>query len=135
MASPPYGHASVLELIGNTPPVHLRRLSGAPGALVLGTCESLTPGLPLKVRTALYIVQAAERSGALKPCGTTVAGTAGNTGIGLAMIAAVKGYRCILVIPNTMAREKVDIIRGFGAEVRLVEKKPWDDPNHYNKIT
>jgi cysteine synthase len=95
----------------------------------------MNPGLSLKDRTALFIVEAAERSARSRPGGTIVEGTAGNTGIGLAMIAAVKGYRCILVIPNTMAREKVDIIRGFGAEVQLVEKKPWDDPCHYNKIT
>jgi cysteine synthase A len=135
MASIPYGNANILELIGRTPLVHLGRPSEDAGALVFGKCEFLNPGLSLKDRTALYIVQQAERSGALKPGGTIVEGTAGNTGIGLAMIAAVKGYRCILVIPNTMAREKVDIIRGFGAEVRLVDKKPWDDPNHYNKIT
>lgn len=135
MASLPYGQSNVLELIGGTPLVHLRHPSEDAGALVYGKCEFLNPGLSLKDRTALYIVQEAERSGALEPGGTIVEGTAGNTGIGLAMIAAVKGYRCVLVIPNTMAREKVDIIRGFGAEVRLVEKKPWDDPNHYNKIT
>ena len=131
----PFGKSNVLELIGRTPLVHLRRPSEDAGALVFGKCEFMNPGLSLKDRTALYIVEAAERSGALKPGGTIVEGTAGNTGIGLAMIAAVKGYRCLLVIPNTMAREKIDIIRGFGAEVRLVEKKPWDDPQHYNKIT
>ena len=135
MTPPPYGKASVLDLIGKTPLVHLRGASEDSGALVLGKCEFMNPGLSLKDRTALYIVEAAERSGALRAGGTIVEGTAGNTGIGLAMIAAVKGYRCILIIPNTMAREKIDIIRGFGAEVRLVEKKPWDDPNHYNKIT
>jgi cysteine synthase A len=135
MTHPSHGKASVLDLIGGTPLVHLRRPSEDAGASVFGKCEFMNPGLSLKDRTARFIVEAAERSGALKPGGTIVEGTAGNTGIGLAMIAAAKGYRCLLVIPNTMAREKIDIVRAFGAEVRLVDKKPWDDPQHYNKIT
>lgn len=135
MAELPFGKTTVLELIGKTPLVHLRWPSRDAGVNIFGKCEFMNPGLSLKDRTALYIVQEAERSGALKPGGTIVEGTAGNTGIGLAQVAAVKGYRCILVIPNTMAREKIDIIRGFGAEVRLVEKKPWGDPLHYNTIT
>jgi cysteine synthase A len=126
---------SILECIGKTPLVALRHASEQAGVSILGKCEFLNPGLSLKDRTALFIVEEAERSGALKPGGTIVEGTAGNTGIGLAMIAAAKGYRCLLVIPNTMAKEKIDIVRGFGAEVRLVEKKPWGDPEHYNTIT
>ena len=125
----------MLDAIGRTPLVHLRAPSREAGVAIFGKCEFLNPGLSLKDRTALFIVEEAERSGALKPGGVIVEGTAGNTGIGLAMIAAVKGYRCILVIPNTMAKEKIDIVRGFGAEVRLVEKKPWGDPQHYNCIT
>src|SRR5438093_5365710 len=135
MAELPFGRSTILEVIGKTPLIHLRVPSEDAGANIFGKCEFLNPGLSLKDRTALYIVQEAERSGALKPGGTIVEGTAGNTGIGLALVAAVKGYKCILVIPNTMSKEKIDIIRGFGAEVRLVDKKPWGDPQHYNTIT
>ena len=135
MSDLPFGNATILDAIGNTPLVHLRYASEEAGANIFGKCEFMNPGLSLKDRTALYIVEEAERSGALKPGGTIVEGPAGNTGIGLAQAAAVKGYKCILVIPNTMAKEKIDIIRGLGAEVRLVDKKPWDDPQHYNKIT
>jgi cysteine synthase A len=130
-----HGKTSVLDLIGRTPLLRLGLASEEAGAEVYGKCEFMNPGLSLKDRTALYIVREAERSGALKPGGTIVEGTAGNTGIGLAMVAAVKGYKCVLVIPNTMAKEKVDIVRAFGAEVRLVEKKPWGDPEHYNSVT
>jgi cysteine synthase A len=133
--SGPSERRTILDCIGKTPLVHLREASRQAGVEILGKCEFMNPGLSLKDRTALYIVEEAERSGALRPGGTIVEGTAGNTGIGLAMIAAAKGYQCILVIPNTMAREKVDIVRSFGAEVRLVEKKPWGDPQHYNTIT
>src|SRR5437667_2700455 len=120
MTELPFGKSTVLELIGKTPLVHLRKPSAEAGANIFGKCEFMNPGLSLKDRTALYIIEEAERSGALKSGGTIVEGTAGNTGIGLAMLAAAKRYRCILVIPNTMAREKVDIVRAFGAEVRLV---------------
>ena len=126
---------TVVDFIGRTPLVYLREPSRAAGVDIYGKCEFMNPGLSLKDRTALYIIEEAERSGALRSGGTIVEGTAGNTGIGLAMLAAAKRYRCILVIPNTMAREKVDIVRAFGAEVRLVEKKPWGDPEHYNAIT
>src|SRR5438093_12228563 len=112
MPALPFGRSNILDVIGRTPLVHLREPSAKAGANIFGKCEFLNPGLSLKDRTALYLVREAERSGKLKPGGTIVEGTAGNTGIGLAQVAAVKGYRCILVIPNTMAREKIDIIRG-----------------------
>ncbi len=135
MAPTSYGKSSVLDLVGRTPLIHLRAASQEAGANIHGKCEFSNPGLSLKDRTAMYIVQEAERSGALKPGGTIVEGTAGNTGIGLSMVAAVKGYKCIVVMPENMAKEKVDIVRAFGADVRLVERKPWGDPGHYNAVT
>ena len=123
-----------LDLIGNTPLVHLRSFDDATGCRILGKCEFLSPGHSVKDRPALYMIQQAERDGRLKPGGVVVEGTAGNTGIGVAMVCAAKGYRCILVIPETMAREKAEMAAAFGAEVRLVKKAPWGDPNHYHEI-
>lgn len=123
-----------LELIGNTPLVHLRTFDKASGCRILGKCEFLAPGHSVKDRPALYMVEDAERSGRLKPGGIVVEGTAGNTGIGVAMVCAAKGYRCILVIPETMASEKVEFARVFGAEVVLAKKAPWGDPGHYHEI-
>ena len=127
----PFGSANILECIGETPLVHLREPSRQSGAHIFGKCEFLNPGLSVKDRPALAIVDEAERDGRLKPGGTVVEGTAGNTGIGLAMVCAVRGYRCILLIPETMSRDKIDFLRAFGADVRLVAKKPWGDPDHY----
>jgi cysteine synthase A len=123
-----------LDLIGNTPLVHLRSFDETTGCRILGKCEFLSPGHSVKDRPALYMIRQAEREGRLKPGGVVVEGTAGNTGIGVAMVCAAKGYRCILVIPETMAREKIELARGFGADVRLVKKAPWGDPNHYHEI-
>jgi len=123
-----------LELIGSTPLVHLRCFDEESGCRILGKCEFLSPGHSVKDRPALYMVEEAERSGRLKPGGVVVEGTAGNTGIGVAMVCAAKGYRCILVIPETMAREKAEFARVFGAEVILAKKAPWGDPNHYHEI-
>jgi cysteine synthase len=129
-----FGLSSALDLIGRTPLVHLGRISKGLGADIYGKCEFQNPGLSIKDRIAQFIVEEAERSGQLKPAGTIVEGTAGNTGIGLAVVAAVKGYRLILVIPNTMSKEKIDIVKAYGAELHLVERKPWGDPQHYNAI-
>jgi len=123
-----------LDLIGNTPLVHLRSFDGASGCRILGKCEFMNPGDSVKDRPALYMVETAERAGSLKPGGVVVEGTAGNTGIGLALVCAAKGYRCILVIPETMAKEKIDLVRAIGAEVVLAKKAPWGDPGHYNEI-
>ena len=123
-----------LELIGNTPLVHLRTFDEATGCRILGKCEFMNPGHSVKDRPALYMIEEAERAGRLKPGDLVVEGTAGNTGIGVALVCAAKGYRCILVIPETMAREKVDMVRAFGAEVVLAKKAPWGDPNHYHEI-
>jgi len=123
-----------LELIGHTPLVHLKTFDEETGCRILGKCEFMNPGDSVKDRAALYMVEAAERTGKLRPGGVVVEGTAGNTGIGLAMICAAKGYRCILVIPETMAREKIDLVRAYGAEVVLAKKAPWGSPDHYHGI-
>jgi cysteine synthase A len=124
--------ADPLALIGGTPLVYLRSVSDRAGARIYGKCEFLNPTGSVKDRPARSIVEQAERRGELSPGGTIVEGTAGNTGIGLAMIAAAKGYRCLLVIPETMSPEKVALARLLGAEVRLVAKAPYTDPKHYN---
>lgn len=123
-----------LGLIGNTPLVHLRSFDQQSGCRILGKCEFMNPGASVKDRPALYMVEEAERAGKLRPGGVVVEGTAGNTGIGVAMVCAAKGYRCILVIPETMAREKIDLVRSYGAEVVLSKKAPWGDPGHYHEI-
>jgi cysteine synthase A len=112
----------------------LAKLSAQTGCEILGKAEFLNPGGSVKDRAALYIVQAAERSGALKPGGTVVEGTAGNTGIGLAHICAARGYRCIIVIPDNQSQEKMDLLRVLGAEVRPVPPKPYTNPDNYQKI-
>ncbi|MDP3795934.1 MAG: cysteine synthase A [Polaromonas sp.] len=120
--------------IGNTPLIRLARLSAETGCEILGKAEFLNPGGSVKDRAALYIIQDAERRGALKPGGTVVEGTAGNTGIGLAHICAARGYRCVIVIPETQSQEKMDLLRVLGAEVRPVPAVPYKDANNYQKI-
>ena len=120
--------------IGNTPLIRLRKLSEETGCEILGKAEFLNPGGSVKDRAALFIIDAAERSGALKPGGTVVEGTAGNTGIGLAHLCAARGYRCIIVIPDNQSQEKMDLLRVLGAEVRPVPPKPYVDPDNYQKI-
>jgi cysteine synthase A len=120
--------------IGNTPLIRLERLSGETGCDILGKAEFLNPGGSVKDRAALYIIQDAERRGVLKAGGTVVEGTAGNTGIGLAHICAARGYRCVIVIPETQSQEKMDLLRVLGAEVRPVPAVPYKDPNNYQKV-
>ena len=120
--------------IGNTPLVRLGRLSAETGCEILGKAEFLNPGGSVKDRAALYIIRDAERRGVLKPGGTVVEGTAGNTGIGLAHICSARGYRCVIVIPETQSPEKMDLLRVLGAEVRAVPAVPYRDPNNYQKI-
>jgi cysteine synthase len=120
--------------IGNTPLIRLPRLSEETGCEILAKAEFLNPGGSVKDRAALFIIDAAERSGALKPGGTVVEGTAGNTGIGLAHLCAARGYRCIIVIPDNQSQEKMDLLRVLGAEVRPVPPKPYVDPDNYQKI-
>src|SRR5215510_9640804 len=107
-----------IDLIGRTPLVHLRSFDDS-GCRILGKCEFMNPGDSVKDRIGLSMIEDAERTGTLKPGGVVIEGTAGNTGIGVAMVAAAKGYRCILVIPETMAREKIEMAKVYGAEVVL----------------
>jgi cysteine synthase A len=120
--------------VGNTPLIRLRRLSEETGCEILGKAEFLNPGGSVKDRAALYIIRDAERRGTLKPGGTVVEGTAGNTGIGLAHICAASGYRCVIVIPDNQSQEKMDLLRTLGAEVRPVPPKPYRDDNNYQKV-
>ncbi len=120
--------------IGDTPMIRLAKLSDETGCEILGKAEFLNPGGSVKDRAALYILRDAERRGTLKPGGTVVEGTAGNTGIGLAHLCAAHGYRCVIVIPETQSPEKMDLLRVLGAEVRPVPAVPYKDPNNYQKI-
>lgn len=121
--------------IGNTPLIRLNSFSDETGCEILGKAEFLNPGGSVKDRAALYIIQEAEKSGLLKPGGTVVEGTAGNTGIGLAHICNAKGYKCVIVIPETQSQEKMDALRALGAEVRAVPAVPYRDPNNYVKLS
>ena len=120
--------------VGDTPLIRLRRLSDETGCEILGKAEFLNPGGSVKDRAALYIIDDAERRGALRPGGTVVEGTAGNTGIGLAHICRARGYRCVIVIPDTQSPEKMELLRVLGAEVRSVPAKPYRDPDNYVKV-
>ena len=120
-----------LALIGNTPLVRLKGPSEAAGCDIFGKCEYANPGGSVKDRAALFIVEDAEARGALKPGGTIVEGTAGNTGIGLALVANAKGYRTIIVMPETQSREKMDTLRALGAELVLVPGAPYSNPCHF----
>jgi cysteine synthase len=121
--------------IGNTPLIRLTKLSEEFGCEILGKAEFLNPGGSVKDRAALGIVLDAEKSGALKPGGTIVEGTAGNTGIGLALVANARNYRTIIVLPETVSIEKIDGLRAMGAEVRTVPEKPYSDPNNYIHVS
>ena len=126
--------AGFVDAIGNTPLIRLARLSAETGCEILGKAEYLNPGGSVKDRAALFIIQAAERDGTLKPGGTVVEGTAGNTGIGLAHICAARGYRCVIVIPDNQSEEKMELLRVLGADVRPVPPKPYKDDDNYQKI-
>jgi cysteine synthase A len=127
-------YASVLNAIGNTPLIKLKRASEETGCTILGKAEFLNPGQSVKDRAALAIVQDAEAKGLLKPGGVIVEGTAGNTGIGLALIGAAKGYRVIVVMPRTQSQEKKDAVRALGAELVEVDAAPAASDNHYPKV-
>jgi len=121
--------------IGNTPLVRLNSFSQETGCEILAKAEFLNPGGSVKDRAALFIIEDAERKGLLNPGGTVVEGTAGNTGIGLAHICNAKGYRCVIVIPNTQSQEKIDALKTLGADVRTVPAVPYKDPNNYVKLS
>lgn len=119
--------------IGNTPLILLRRASAATGCTILGKAEFMAPGGSVKDRAALGIIEDAERRGVLVPGqpGTVVEGTAGNTGIGLTLVANARGYKSIIVVPNTQSREKLDFLRMIGADLRLIPPAPYKSPGHY----
>jgi len=121
--------------IGNTPLIKLRRASEATGCTILGKAEFMNPGGSVKDRAALAIVRDAERSGALKPGGTIVEGTAGNTGIGLTLVGNSLGYRCVIVMPETQSIEKIEYLRMIGADLRLVPAKPYRDQGNYVHVS
>ncbi len=124
-------HSSIIDLIGNTPLLRLHGASEATGCEILGKCEFLNPGQSVKDRPALGIVREAEAAGQLKPGGTIVEGTAGNTGIGLALVGKALGYRVVIVMPRTQSQEKKDAIRLLGAELIEVDAAPYANPNNY----
>ncbi|MBW4620711.1 MAG: cysteine synthase A [Cyanosarcina radialis HA8281-LM2] len=121
--------------VGNTPLIRLNKISQETGCEILGKAEFLNPGGSVKDRAALYIIEDAEKKGLLKPGGTVVEGTAGNTGIGLAHICNAKGYKCLIIIPETQSQEKMDALRTLGAEVRPVPAVPYKDPNNYVRLS
>lgn len=126
---------SILDAIGPTPLVRLRKVVPEGAATVLAKCEYLNPAGSIKDRMALYIVEEAERRGDLKPGGVIVENTSGNTGLGLAMVAAVKGYRCVFTMPDKMSAEKVNMLKAFGAEVLITPTDvPGDSPEHYVNV-
>ena len=122
---------SVVEAIGNTPLIRLNRASDATGCEIWGKAEFMNPGQSVKDRAALFIIRDAERRGLLRPGGLIVEGTAGNTGIGLAMVASALGYRCEIVIPRTQSQEKKDAIKLLGAKLVEVDAVPYANPNNY----
>lgn len=126
---------TVLDLIGGTPLVRLNAASEATGCEILGKAEFLNPGQSVKDRAALGIIRDAEARGALKPGGLIVEGTAGNTGIGLSMVANALGYRCIIVMPRTQSQEKKDAVKLFGAELVEVDAVAFAHPDHYTKVS
>ncbi|HVV28340.1 MAG TPA: cysteine synthase A [Rhizomicrobium sp.] len=125
----------VIAAVGGTPLIRLKRASDATGCEILGKAEFLNPGQSVKDRAALFIIRDAIRRGQLRPGGTIVEGTAGNTGIGLAMVANAMGFRTVIVIPDTQSQEKKDALRLMGAELIEVPAVPYKDPNNYVKLS
>jgi cysteine synthase A len=125
---------SVVDAIGNTPLIRLRRASELTGCEILGKAEFMNPGQSVKDRPARQMILAAEERGELKPGGLIVEGTAGNTGIGLALVAKARGYRTLIVIPDTQSQEKKDMLRLSGATLIEVPARPYSDPNNYQHV-
>ncbi|MEL6504840.1 MAG: cysteine synthase A [Pseudomonadota bacterium] len=128
-------HKSVIDAIGNTPLIRLNKLSDETGCEILGKAEFMNPGQSVKDRAALSIIRHAEKEGRIKPGGIIVEGTAGNTGIGLAMVGNALGYRSVIVIPSSQSQEKKDAIKAFGAELVEVPPKPYRNPNNYVRLS
>ena len=129
------GVDGLIGAIGNTPLIRLKRASAATGCEVFGKAEFMNPGGSVKDRAALAIIRAGERDGTLRPGGTIVEGTAGNTGIGLTLVANALGYKCIIVMPDTQSTEKFSFLRMIGADLRLVPAKPYKDPGNYVHVS
>src|ERR1700753_3087938 len=125
----------VVAAIGNTPLIRLNRVSDLTGCEILGKAEFMNPGQSVKDRAALFIILDAVRKGALKPGGVIVEGTAGNTGIGLALVGNAMGFRSVIVIPETQSQEKKDMLRLCGAELVEVPAAPYSNPNNYVKLS
>jgi cysteine synthase A len=126
---------SVIDVIGNTPLIRLRRASEETGCEILGKAEFMNPGQSVKDRAGLFIIRDAEKRGLLRPGGVIVEGTAGNTGIGLTVVAKALGYRTVIVIPDTQSQEKKDALRLLGAELIEVPAVPYKNPNNYVKVS
>src|SRR5438128_517119 len=125
----------IVEAIGNTPLIKLRRASEATGCTILGKAEFMNPGQSVKDRAALFIIEDALKRGLLKLGGVIVEGTAGNTGIGLALVGNAMGFRTVIVIPDTQSQEKKDMLRLCGAELVEVPAVPYSNPNNYVKVS
>src|SRR5262244_3099135 len=121
--------------VGDTPLIKLREASEATGCTILGKAEFLNPGGSVKDRAALAIITDAEKKGQIKPGGLIVEGTAGNTGIGLALVGNARGYKTLIVIPETQSQEKKDTLRLIGAELREVPAVPYKDPGNYVHVS
>jgi cysteine synthase len=124
-----------IDSIGNTPLIRLRAASEATGCDIYGKAEFLNPGGSVKDRAALAIIEDAEKKGTLKPGGVIVEGTAGNTGIGIALVANARGYRSVIVMPETQSQEKKDMLRLCGADLRLMPAVPYANPMHYARYS
>src|SRR5246127_5770447 len=127
-------HDGIVEAIGNTPLIKLRQVSKATACTSLGKAEFMNPGQSVKDRPARQMVLAAEKRGDIRPGGLVVEGTAGNTGIGLALVASARGYRTVIVIPDTQSQEKKDMLRLAGAELIEVPALPYANPNQYQHV-
>ena len=128
---PQQSQSGFVAAIGNTPLIHLRSISNITGCDIYGKAEFMNPGGSVKDRAAKAIIEDAEKSGNLRPGGLIVEGTAGNTGIGLTMVGNAKGYRSVIVMPDTQSEEKKEVLRVCGADLRLVPAVPYRNPNNY----
>src|SRR5919108_3727237 len=124
----------IVDAIGNTPLIKLKRASAATGCTILGKAEFMNPGQSVKDRPARQIILEAEKRGEIRPGGLIVEATAGNTGIGLALVANARGYRTLIVIPNTQSQEKKDMLQLCGAELVQVPAVPYSNPNNYQHV-
>jgi cysteine synthase A len=134
MTAPTASVDGFISAIGHTPLIRLRHLSAATGCEILGKAEFMNPGGSVKDRAALALIEDAESSGALRPGGTIVEGTAGNTGVGLVLCGSARGYRSIFIVPDNFSHEKTDLLKTLGAEVRRVPPKPYKDPENFQHI-